>query len=172
MLEIMNIRDFDRVYEIMEASFPTDEYRPYNEQKALLEESAYKIYVHKEDDTIVAFVAIWEFHSILFIEHFAVDSNYRNSGLGSKILKEISQMTKKQICLEVEPPNNQITTRRVEFYKRNGFFLNEFPYTQPAISQGKSPVPLKIMTFGKKASRLKFNDIKFILYTNVYKLFL
>lgn len=172
MLKILDNKDFDKVFNIMEKSFPDDEFRPYDEQKALLEIDEYKIYTWSIDDNICGFIALWEFHNILYIEHFAVDPEFRGCGIGSKILSEISALTKKQICLEVEPPNDEITTRRVEFYKRNGFFLNEYPYIQPAISKGKRPVPLMIMTYGKKITKMKFNDIKFVLYTNVYKILL
>ena len=170
MLKILDNKDFDKIYSIMEKSFPDDEYRPYDEQKALLERKEYKIYTWHNDGIICAFIALWEFHNIVYIEHFAVDPDFRNGGIGSKILNEISALTKKQICLEVEPPNDEITMRRVEFYKRCGFFLNEYPYVQPAISKGKKEVPLMIMTHGKKISKIKFNDIKFVLYTNVYKI--
>jgi len=170
MLKILDNKDFDKIYSIMEKSFPDDEFRPYDEQKALLDREEYKIYTWNIDGSICAFIALWEFHNILYIEHFAVDPDFRSGGIGSRILAEISSLTKKQICLEVEPPNDEITTRRVEFYKRNGFFLNEYPYMQPAISKGKRPVPLYIMTYGKKITKMKFNDIKFVLYTNVYKI--
>ena len=169
MLKILDNKDFDRVFNIMEKSFPEDEFRPYDEQKALLDKDEYKIYTWQENDKICAFIALWEFHNILFIEHFAVDPDFRSCGIGSKILNEISTHTSKQICLEVEPPKDEITVRRVEFYKRNGFFLNEYPYIQPAISKGKKEVPLMIMTHGKKITKIKFNDIKYMLYTNVYK---
>ncbi len=34
MLELMQYRDFDQVFMIMEQSFPCDEYRTYEEQKS------------------------------------------------------------------------------------------------------------------------------------------
>ncbi|MBO7288483.1 MAG: hypothetical protein J6V03_00640, partial [Clostridia bacterium] len=77
-------------------------------------------------------------------------------------------ITNKLICLEVEPPQSEITKRRVGFYKRNGFYLNEYPYIQPPISNGKNPVPLMIMTSGHKVNRKEFNLIKEYIYRNVY----
>lgn len=168
----MEVHEFDEVFKIMENSFPSDEYRTYDEQKNLLNKNNYKIYICRQNSDITAFVAVWEFHRFLFVEHFAVDSAFRGKGLGSQILCELSCLTKKQMCLEVEPPKDDLSTRRIAFYQRNGFFLNEFPYMQPSISKGKSPVKLKIMTFGSKASKLKFNDIKYTLYTKVYNILL
>lgn len=171
MLRLLGKNDFDKVYKIMEKSFPTDEYRPFKEQKALLGKDEYKIYTWENDGQIKAFIALWEFANLVYIEHFAVSPSYRNSGIGSDILSEVTSSRKKLVCLEVELPNEDISIRRVGFYERNGFYLNNYSYMQPAISKGRRPVPLRIMTFGKKVGRLIFNDIKYMLYTNVYNKF-
>ncbi len=170
MLEVLNIKDFDKVYTIMQKSFPTDEYRPYNEQKSLFENDEYRIYVQKEkDENIIAFIAVWDFNSFVYIEHFAVDPSYRNGGVGSSILRDISKIYGGNLCLEVELPNNDIALRRIEFYKRCDFYYNDYSYVQPPISKGKKEVPLKVMTYGKQIDNKTFNKIKKILYTKVYK---
>ena len=56
----------------------------------------------------------------------------------------------------------------VEFYKRNGFHLNTYPYTQPPLSKGQSPVPLLVMTYGKAVTNSGFEAIKDELYSEVY----
>lgn len=168
MLKLLDIDDFDKVYKIMEKSFPTDEYRPFDEQKALFEKDEYKVYIREDNGEIQGFIALWEFASLVYIEHFAVSPSCRNSGIGSDILREITSSAKKLVCLEVEPPNEDISIRRIGFYERNGFYLCNHHYMQPSISEGRRPVPLRIMTYGKKIGRLRFNDIKYILYTNVY----
>ena len=60
--------------------------------------------------------------------------------------------------------------RRIGFYERNGFFLNEYPYVQPPISQGRKPVPLMIMTSGAAISEKEFEEIRNTLYKEVYKI--
>ena len=75
----------------------------------------------------------------------------------------------KPVCLEVEPPENEMTTRRVGFYKRHGFFLNPYPYMQPSISKGRSPIPLLLMTSGSAIDTQAFETIKTLLYRRVYK---
>ncbi len=170
MLKILDNKDFDKVFSIMEQSFPSDELRPYSEQKALLNDDKYKILIYETDGIIVAFIAVWEFEDILFIEHFAVDPAGRSGGIGTAILGELSALTSKTICLEVEPPYEDISIRRIGFYKRNGFYLNDYPYMQPPISKGKNPIPLKIMSYGKQLDKQQFDIIKNILYTYVYKI--
>ena len=164
MLQRINETDFPEIYRIMQASFSDDEYRPYDEQLALFEEPEYRIYYMP-----AGFLAVWEFESFTYIEHFAVDPALRNSGTGSAMLQELVKQYQKPICLEVELPEDELTRRRIGFYERNGFVFNEYPYIQPPISKGKSPVPLRIMTYGEAITRETFEAMKNVLYRSVYK---
>lgn len=166
MLKKIDKTDFDKVYEIMETSFPTDERRRYGEQKALLDNNRYGIYVLNDD--IKAFAAVWEFEKVVFIEHLAVNPMFRNSGIGSDFLQQLGAHFSKMIFLEVELPENEIAKRRIKFYERNGFFLNEYDYVQPSMSEGKNAIPLMIMTSGAKIDECEFEEIKNMLYTHVY----
>lgn len=168
MIVKMNQGDFDAVYDILVQSFPSDERRPYDEQKALLQNQHYTLYVERDDFNMKAFVAVWEFERFVYIEHFAVAPRFRSSGLGSDILSQLHTMSDKKICLEAEPPDTEISARRINFYERNGFYLNDYPYVQPPISKGKSPVPLMLMTSCGQSSESELNEIKTTLYTNVY----
>ena len=164
MLQRINETNFPEIYRIMQASFSDDEYRPYDEQLALFEEPEYRIYYMP-----AGFLAVWEFESFIYIEHFAVDPALRNSGTGSAMLQELVKQYQKPICLEVELPEDELTRRRIGFYERNGFVFNEYPYIQPPISKGKSPVPLRIMTYGEAITRETFEAMKNVLYLSVYK---
>lgn len=168
MTEKLDRKDFDKVFELMEISFPSDEHRTYTEQKSLLDIPEYEIYVLKDNDLIKAFIALWEFEKFGFIEHFAVNPQYRNGGIGAKMLNEVIQICKKPVCLEVEPPENDTAKRRINFYRRNNFCLNNYPYIQPSITKGEKPVPLLIMTSGREISEKEYEEIKTALYTKVY----
>lgn len=78
MIQKMKQEDFNSVYELMEQSFPLDEYRTYEEQKALLEDSRYGIYLLPDTGkrNVKAFIALWTFDGFAFIEHFAVNPAY------------------------------------------------------------------------------------------------
>ena len=183
MLQRINETNFPEIYRIMQASFSDDEYRPYDEQLALFEEPEYRIYYmpaigmervgnHSIGNFTMhaaGFLAVWEFESFIYIEHFAVDPALRNSGTGPAMLQELIKQYQKPICLEVELPEDELTRRRIGFYERNGFVFNEYPYIQPPISKGKSPVPLRIMTYGEAITRETFEAMKNVLYRSVYK---
>ncbi|HZJ75538.1 MAG TPA: GNAT family N-acetyltransferase [Clostridia bacterium] len=170
MLKKLNAEDFDEVYSLMEKSFPKDEYRSYKEQKELLSNPIYSIYALQGDGgSVKAFIAVWEFNEFLFIEHLAVNPEYRNSGIGTRMLSEIAALFNKTACLEVEPPETELSCRRIGFYERNNFFFNEYPYIQPAISKGRKPVTLFIMTSGGTVDEKMWRQIKNTLYSKVYK---
>ncbi len=162
--------DFDRVYKIMEDSFPPDERRTRAGQMALLGIDKYRILVCCDDENIIGFMAIWDFGESAFLEHFAVDVAYRGNKIGEKMLKEVLADIKKQLFLEVELPNDDVTRRRIAFYKRNGLFLNEYEYIQPAMASGRSPVPLMIMTSTETVERARFEKMRALVYTHVYDL--
>ena len=88
--------------------------------------------------------------------------------MGAAILQEILPKLPDPVCLEVELPQNELASRRIGFYQRNGFILNDYPYMQPPISQGRNPLPLKIMTWGKGISEEQFQRIQGALYREVY----
>lgn len=169
-LRLADMDDFNNVYAIMEKSFPIDEYRPYQKQKDLLNNPKYKVYLHSSTNNKIfnGFITVWQFDNFAFVEHLAVSPDCRNLGIGSKILNELSKMLSCQICLEVELPDTPIAKRRIEFYKRNGFYLNDYPYTQPAYSKERNEIPMILMTTQKPINETAFNHFKFALYKEVY----
>lgn len=168
MLTILDAKKFDTVYALLEESFPPDERRTYEGQKALLKNAGYTAYTYEEDGEILAAMLTWNLESTLFLEHFAVFPKYRGRGLGARLLSLLSEKAKKRICLEVEPPETEIARRRIAFYERSGFSLNPYPYMQPPLSEGKQPVSLQIMTTEGPLGAESFLHIKKELYEKVY----
>ncbi len=172
MLEIMKKDEFDQVFSMMERSFPAEEYRSYKEQKELLERPEYGIYVlHGDENTqILTFLAMWRFSDLMFLEHFASAPEVRGRGIGSAALQEAVGRFPGQFCLEVELPETETARRRIAFYERNGFYLNDAPYFQPPISKGKRGIPLMIMTSGERVGQERFAEIRNRLYREVYQI--
>ncbi len=170
MITKLGMEAFERVFSIMEASFPLDEYRKKEEQRALFGEEPYQLYgVLQEDGTIIAFAAIWDLEEVAFLEHLAVNPDCRNGGIGGRFLQSLIETLQKPICLEVELPDNDLARRRIGFYERNGFHLNEYDYTQPAMSEGRNEIPLLLMTSGNGLDEEAFCHMRDLLYQKVYK---
>ena len=171
MIERLTEADFDQMFSLMERSFPEDERRDYNGQRELLAEPAYNLYAKRspEDAALQAFLALWELGDMVYIEHFAVDPDCRNGGLGGKILQKVIEDTDMRICLEVELPETEMAARRIGFYERNGFVMNPFEYMQPAMGEDRHAIPLRIMSYPKRLLADEFETMRDVLYCHVYR---
>ena len=74
MIRDFTDNDFDRVFEIIEESFPRDEHGTYEEHKKLLADPNYKIYILEDDETgvIKGFMSVWDLGDKAHIDHFAI----------------------------------------------------------------------------------------------------
>ena len=169
MLILFNKQDFTQFYNILTESFPPDEIRSRQEHLELLDRPEYAVWAVYDQQQLQGFLTVWDLGDTAFIEHFAVRSDCRNSGLGSKMLKALSQKLGKQLCLEAELPKTDMARRRLGFYSRNGFFVNRYPYLQPALEEGKNPVPLYILTTESQLTEGDFKKLVDQVYAFVYK---
>ena len=161
--------DFNDVFALMREAFPKNEYRNYERQKALIENPYYKIIPYfGSDKNLIAFAAIWDFQSFKFVEHIAVGKQCRGMGIGSKIMQDIIENANSEVILEIEPPNNETSIKRLHFYEKLGFKLNDYEYFQPPLNENDKPIPLKIMSYSQKISEQKFEEFKNTIYSNVY----
>ena len=167
-MEVFNDKNFNLIYDIMKQSFPKSEIRSFTGQKNLLKDKRYKIYCYLLKEEIVAFICVWHFENYNFLEHFAVAVDFRNNGIGTFALQSLLSSFSGLTFLEAEPPESEIQKRRINFYQRVGFFVNEYEYFQPAFSKSLPAVPLKILTYGKGVSYEDFYKIKALIYKEVY----
>ncbi|MFD0670005.1 GNAT family N-acetyltransferase [Cohnella sp. GCM10027633] len=166
----MDDRQFDRVYAIMQASFPNIERRTYEGQKALLANPHYRLFAESDGEgDAIGFIASWEFADFRFVEHFAVDPAIRGGGVGGRLMSGYLARSPKPVILEVEPPETEPTRRRVGFYERLGFRLNGYDYLQPPLQPGLPDLPLKIMSYPEPLSEPEFSTFRDTLYERVYR---
>lgn len=158
-------KDFDDIYIIMREAFPTDERRAKEHQKSIMENKLYSILGIRNEEELIGFLAFWNLKDVIFIEHLAVKNSYRNKKIGKGLLQYFLKINKKKIILEVEPPEDELKKRRIEFYKRCGFVLNDYDYMQPSYEKWQKSIPLNIMSYPDKINKKIFiND----LYKEVY----
>ena len=141
----VKIEEFDDVYFQMEKSFPVFERRTYSQAKDVLNEKDYTLFHIRENGNKVGFISVWQLDGFFFVEHFAICEDYRNHGLGAKALN-LAKKKWQTIVLEAEPPIAEVAKRRLNFYKRNGFCVNQFKYMQPAYQEGEKDVELIILS--------------------------
>ena len=101
---------------------------------------------------------------------FSIPKKYYffGGGIGAAMLEALACRQGRRICLEVELPETEIARRRIGFYRRCGFTLNDYPYIMPSLEAGRQPLPLMIMTSGGAVDEAAFLQIRDALYTTVY----
>ena len=83
------------------------------------------------DKALIGFTYISVLGDFAYIIYLAIDQEQRNKKYGSESLNEIYNLYKdktKVLCVEKPLSNTDISTRRIEFYKRNGFELADFEF--------------------------------------------
>jgi hypothetical protein len=73
-----------------------------------------------------------------------------------------------KVILEVEPPTDESSLRRINFYKTIGFKLNDHNYIQPPYDKNKKPVKMIIMSYPNNINYSEFIDIRKQMHTRVY----
>jgi len=170
-MELLRREDFPFILEIMTEAFPESETRTAARQEVLLENPHYIIYVHRDEaGEIDCFLAIWELTNCIFGEHLASKPSTRGKGVGSGLLNAVLDGLDKPFFLEVEPPCDEITRRRIGMYERMGLFLNEFYYEQPPLREGQKAQRLMVMSYQCPIGEDEFIPYKKEIYRHVYEI--
>ncbi|MBN1990355.1 MAG: GNAT family N-acetyltransferase [Bacteroidales bacterium] len=170
-ITLNRIRELDSTPQICElyiSSFPDSERRDLTLLNKLLKSAPITLYEIQYNNSFAGFITIWNFPLFLFVEHFAINTALRGAGIGSKTINIIITNNLKPIVLEVEPPIDDISKKRVEFYNRSGLQLSEEPYIQPSYDGVKPEVELRLMC--TNFSFLEYNRKAIVktLHTEVY----
>ena len=157
--------EFDHIYTEMEKNFILEERRDACDTRALLDEPRFTLYHMVDEDMHVGFVSTWWMGDFLFIEHLVTYEACRKRGYGRQTLDTLKEQGL-PLVLEVEPPLTEFAKGRIEFYKKVGFHLNDYPYHQPPYRKGGTGVDMILMSYPQKLEDPK--RIKNALYKTVY----
>lgn len=161
---------FESVWNTYDLSFPEFEKRIKSDQIAVLKDKRYNLFALIEDDLYLGFIMTWEFGNFCFIEHFAIDSANRGKSYGGSVIKEIQkQFNDKTIILEIDPPIDEISVRRLNFYKSLGFILSDIYHLNLPYRIGGEGHQLNIMTYPLPISESEYNAFNNFLNTEVIK---
>lgn len=167
-----NHSDYYFVERLLHSSFPKEERRPDVMQRHnTLYNDKFHTLLIREDDKYVGLLSYWDFNDFRYIEHFAVDARHRGSGIGANALKLFIKRGSSPVVLEVEPEGStQMASRRIEFYRRNGFELWRTPYVQPPYRPCSLPLPLSLMSTAGLDETKAFSHIQRVIHHEVYGL--
>ncbi|SOD82024.1 GNAT family N-acetyltransferase [Spirosoma fluviale] len=154
-----------------ESSFPADERRQFDELLQLLPCPDMHLCALTDEERLVGFLIYWQWPGVVFLEHFAIDPNLRGNQLGQRALAHLQELDSPRYLLEVELPTDELSRRRIQFYERQGFSVNPFPYAQPPYQRGNPPIPMHLMSSPFMLSREDFDSHSQSINERVYKRF-
>lgn len=124
---------FAKIESLYNTAFPKNERK---EIKCLLEKNqdVGEIYAFFDKDNFVGFTCLLNCFNICHVIYFAVKTELRDEGYGSKIIQAVCKAKRgKRILVDIEmeeddAPNEWQRVKRKEFYLRNGFKDTKISY--------------------------------------------
>ncbi|MGO3733102.1 MAG: GNAT family N-acetyltransferase [Vagococcus sp.] len=113
----------------MVLDFPKNELRSFKQIATLFEKKRYACFLYKEDNQLIGYALfVWKKESVVLLDYFAVISQMRGMGYGSKMMEATSEMSEgRLLLLECESPSKALNhvdkcvqEKRIAFYERNG----------------------------------------------------
>ena len=170
MITLKRVSLNDNLYawamELLAVSFPTEERRDDELQRQVMSHPDYRLQAIMDGDEPVGVVGYFDTPNFIYFENFCVEPDKRNSGYGSQTLKLLTSCGKTFI-LEAELPTNELTRRRVAFYKRNGMVENPYAHIQPHYRKTDFDLPLIVLSYEKQITQTQYDDFRAYLDINV-----
>ena len=152
-LEVIKKEEFKSIYDAMTTSFASDEIRDFNDAYKLTDVKEYKVFHLIYNNNKVGFITIWNLNTCTFVEHFVIYEEYRNKGYGGIAIDLINKEFD-NVVLEAELGTTSISKRRLGFYNRHGFKINDIDYVQPAYHKDKQPVDMHLLSCPSKLENI------------------
>lgn len=153
------------IYQAYCTAFPEDERRNESQYLSLLTHPKAGIYALYNAKDFIGYLIMWHLSTFVFIEHFEIFPSFRGQNLGSSVLISLNSSFGTTV-LESEPPQlSTIAQKRINFYKKNGFYIIDKHYMQPAYDISKQALHLYLLANRPIENPLSLiNEIKTIVY--------
>lgn len=163
---------FAAVEALMARAFPPAERRLEDAFRRLTdEEPRFVCNALLHEGRFAGLLTYWRLERLTYVEHLATLPAVRGKGLGARALETLKAAAPGALVLEVEPPTDELTRRRIGFYRRNGFTLwADSPYRQPSYGPGRPPVDLLLMVCGDLDETTDFAEVRRRIHTGPYGL--
>lgn len=132
-LELVDANKYRKeIKKLYKEAFPRNERLPIFILNLLSKKEKANFYGICDEKTFVGLLYNIYFKDIVFIFYFAIDSNLRGKGYGTKVLELVKQKYKNhRIILNIEEinskyDNNNQRIKRKKFYEKNGFINSDF----------------------------------------------
>lgn len=159
---------FAEALSLYKTSFPAHEQRDQLAQKKTFEEDEYHFDLVYDQGQFVGLILYWETETFIYVEHFCIRDELRNKKYGQKILTELRKK-QKTIILEIDPPNDEISKRRQNFYQRAGYNINPFNHVHPPYRHNAEGHTLVVMSCPEILTDTEYNTFNEYLKNTVMR---
>ncbi|MEG1486875.1 GNAT family N-acetyltransferase [Lactococcus sp.] len=138
-LEIKNVSkalpEYRRIINLMKNAFPKEEQYPIWLLKLWNLKKDVKFWAYYQNEEFCGISYLVHHEEMIFVLYLAVDDQVHSKGYGSAILKTLKEkFNGKNITLNIErldtsAVNYEQRVKRLNFYKRNGFYDTEYTIT-------------------------------------------
>ncbi|MEA4921093.1 MAG: GNAT family N-acetyltransferase [Clostridiaceae bacterium] len=167
-IRINDINDelFEDAWKLYCESFPLNEQRALDDQKNAMMQEDYHFEALVQAGRFIGILLYWEQSGFIFVEHFAIASNMRSGGLGTKVMGLLLE-NQKAVILEIEPVSDEQSEKRLNFYARLGFLKNNFMHIQPPFRRQFTGHRLELMSYPEKLNIEIYNEFAIYFHNRV-----
>ena len=151
MIKLIRITDgqdsrLEHLVPLYEEAFCSSERRTVGQLRRMIGATpAMHFNMIESDGELCGLFVYWDMGEFYYLEHLAVAPHMRNRKIGQQVLEYVETSLPGIRLLEVEPAEDELTTRRVAFYRRNGYRIVDRSYVQPSYENFGDAAPLWIM---------------------------
>lgn len=143
---------WDEAWALYESAFPYKERRSLDDHLRALADPRFEADGIWLDGRFVGLIYHWDCGGgRRYVEHLAVSPLLRGQQMGSRALTAFMQQTA-GVILEIDPPIDEISIRRLHFYQRLGFVQNPQEYLHPSFREPFTTHRLVLMSYPQALS--------------------
>lgn len=137
--------DWDEVMTIYRGAFPGKERWEESRYAEALADPLFEADAIRIGERTAGLLFHWQAGPLRYVEHLAVDPALRGQQVGSRALDALGERFGR-LVLEIDPPEDGISVRRLHFYERQGFVVNPWHYLHPSFRRPFEPHRLVLLS--------------------------
>lgn len=139
-------KGWNEAWRLYTASFPRNEQWREQDYARAFGDPAFTAAGVWSEEKLVGILFYWTGKDFHYVEHLAVSPALRGQNMGSEMLKAFCAQVG-EVILEIDPPVDEISIRRLHFYERLGFRKNPYEYVHPSFNRPFTPHKLVLMSY-------------------------
>ena len=175
-MEMINIipsesKLWEQAWRLYTESFPEHERRRISSHVMAAEDPRFHTEVAVENGNLMAILFYWKLAGDkIYIEHIAVNPLMRGKNIGSTILHNFTtQNPDCTIILEIDPPVDEVSKKRLAFYERSGFVNTGHIFNHPSFQKKGLNHDLVILSYPATITREDFDNFTETVLTDVLR---